>query len=200
VDTLYSQNSPGWCASGQARDAGHHVGQRFAGEDAALLVKFIHRRAAEEAVGKPGSVAQQILHGHRPLGRGLLRTHRYFLEFGEILRHWRADIELAFFRQDHDGDRRDRLRHRRDAEDGIALHERRRLALLKSDGVQMGDFPVTRDQQHGPRNPSARDVRLHLPAHPVEPLRRYADGLRLARDRERLTERRARQQNAQRQA
>jgi hypothetical protein len=47
-------------------------------------------------------VAEQILYGHRPLGRDPVHADLHVLELGKVLRHRRADIELAFFREDHD--------------------------------------------------------------------------------------------------
>jgi len=67
------------------------------------------------------------------------------LELGEVLRDRRHQVDLAFFRKHHDGDRGDGFGHREDAEDSIGLHRGLGFTILIADGLAVNEFPITRD-------------------------------------------------------
>ena len=88
--------------------------------------QHLHRRVAELRIGQPRGVAQQVLHGHRAPRPGALDADRHLGEFRQVLRDRRGDFEPSFLGQHHRRDRGHRLGHRRDAEDRVERHRRRR--------------------------------------------------------------------------
>ena len=122
-------------------------------------------------------------------GASSFRADFDVLELGKILRDGRADVELVLFGQDHRGHRGDRLRHGRDAEDGVLLHGRLRGAILIADGVIGDDLAVAHHQQHGAGYALVFDVGLNRLPGLFQAFGREAAVLRAIGHRKRLPER-----------
>ena len=128
-------------------------------------------------------MTQQILDDHRALLRfkrqpGLpacrirrLGADHDVLELGKILRDRGGEIELAPIDQHHGGHAGDRLGHRGDPEDRIALQRDGLCAVAKADGLQIGDLAVPRDGRDCARESAGIDLRLFPRADPRQPRR-----------------------------
>src|SRR3954471_18431223 len=76
----------------------------------------------------------------------------HVLEFRQVLRHGRHNVNLAFFHQHHDGDARDRLGHGENAKHGVGFHGTFFLAVLIADRLPVNDLAIAPDNQYGARN------------------------------------------------
>ena len=96
---------------------------------------------------------QQIARGDRPLRRHRLvdrrvdpRQHAAVGEFRQEAIDGIVEAQFAFFDQYHRRNRGDRFRHRRDAEQRVALHRLRSADGVMSDGVDV-NFAATAHQR-----------------------------------------------------
>jgi hypothetical protein len=119
---------------------GRHGGVEHVAQGA--LVGVGDRADRAEAVGEPCPVGHQVLDGDIAGGRvGLVeRAGRVFqdlhvLELGRPAGDRIIQIEFARFEQHQGRHRSDRLGHRGDAEEGVALHRRAALQVALARGV-----------------------------------------------------------------
>jgi len=158
---------------------GHHLGiGLILGHRLGVAPDHLHGRVPERRIGQPGGVAQQIPHYHHPFGQHPLGTDRAIGEFRQILGDWGGDLQLALFRQDHRGDRGQRLGHRGDPEDRVELHRHRGLAVAPAERLGMGHMAAAGDQHDRPGDHVALDVLPECRREARETLRRQPDFLR----------------------
>ena len=168
---------------GQERQVGQLVDHRLQGfvrvEDALLAVEPVDVVRGAEAVAQTARVRHQLGHRHRALGVHQARlavgpvagVHLQVREPGDVARHRVVEAPLALFVEHHQGDAGDRLRHRVDAEDGIALHRRAALDVPDAGHVDVDQLAAARHQGHHAREPAVVDHALHAGGEPFEPLR-----------------------------
>jgi len=123
-------------------------------------------------------VAQQILHRHHPLGRHALGADRPICEFREVLGDRGGNLQFALLRQDHRGDRGQRLGHRGDPEDRVELHRRLGLAIAPAESLGIADMAAAGDQHDRPRDHVALHVLPECRREACETLCRQPDFLR----------------------
>ena len=135
--------------------------------DLFLAVEGIDFRLHHEAIGEAGRVCEEIQHFHRPVGLARLVVFAAAavenLDIGKFL-DVAGDVmvqaQLAFLEQHHRGQRRDRLRHRIDAEnrlrpDGLAAAEFGRPAI-----VFQRDLAIARNQRRHARQLAGVEIVL----------------------------------------
>jgi hypothetical protein len=160
-----------------------------------LVVQLVHLRLTD-TMNHPGGMAQQILDDHRTLLRlvcdvGLagrrvpgLDSNCRSLELWKILGDRGCEIELALLNQHHGGHTGDRLGHRGDPEDRIALKRDRLCAVAKANGLQISDLAVPRDGRDRAREGAGINLRLLPGRDPRQPRRREAKRFRIAHRRD----------------
>ena len=124
-----------------------------------------------ERVGEPGGVGHQVVHGDRP-GEGLglervrvtARVHPRLGECRDVLRDRVVELEPALLVEHQRRHRRDRLRHRVHAIDGVRLYRAVRLDVAAAAGLEPGEAVVAHDGDEQPREAA----RVHPPPHPGE--------------------------------
>lgn len=88
-------------------------------------------------------------------------------EFGEEFVHGIVEPEAALLDQDQCGDRSDRLGHRGNPKDRVALHRRVPTMRECADGVDM-DLVVPGNERDDAGNVATLDVSIHDVVHAVE--------------------------------
>ena len=156
-------------------DGSEDRGARSVGEALARIVQQRDVRPAlrsvvdlreprvEERVGDAGGVRQQIANRHRPRRRPrrprAVRSvepgeHAQTIELRQIRRGRRVDLDRAVLHEHHHGERRDRLRHRCDAEDRV-WRERRAVRVVAHAGGVHEDRPLGVDNANHDRRRKA---------------------------------------------
>ena len=88
-----------------------------------------------------------------------------------------VERDAALLEQHHEGDRRDRLGHRIDAEDGVVPHRDLALDIGEALHGAVGDLAAAVDQKLGARKASGVDVALfQVRIDPVQRCLGHADG------------------------
>ena len=172
----------------QLRQFGHHLRQSLVPVGhVGGAIGLVDQALAELAIDETGGMAQQILHRHGPFlrlhpqhgfagfGITLLDTDLEVLELRQVLRDGRRNVELAFFSQCHCGYRNDRLGHRRDPKNRIRRHWYFLLAVLVTEGAEIGYLVIAHDQHDRARQLPGIDIPLKHPGHPLQPVGREAD-------------------------
>ncbi len=134
------------------------------GEGVGLVVEAVDGGVAEEPVGEPRGVGQQVLDGHGPVRRDALAAVAQHLDVGELgheLRDGVVERDLAFLDEHHHRDARHRLRHRVDAEDVVPLHRVAGRGVARSHRLPVDDLPPAGHHRHDRREPAVVDVGLH---------------------------------------
>ena len=134
--------------------AGHVLQGVFRVADLAVAVDLVGLVLEQEAVGEAGRVGDEIEHRHlavwlaqfRRGGRAAIPDHRV-LVFRNVAADRMVEADLALLEQHHDGERRDRLRHRIDAEDRLGTDGLLAAHLGRAGIAFMGDLAAARDQQ-----------------------------------------------------
>ncbi len=119
-------------------------------------------------IGVTGAVREQVQNGDRRARRFRvveratgIAQHARRGQFRQPVRHRRIEPQAIFLDQHHDRGARDRLRHRRDAKQGGALHRQRGGFIARAERVDMCDFAVTASQRHDPGYVAPIDIALH---------------------------------------
>ena len=135
--------------------------------DLGLAIGGIDIAALLEAIGEPRGVAQQVHDQHRPRRRtgqeGRVRTgheHAEVLPFRNVFVHGLVQRDAAFLDQHHEGDARERLGHRIDAEDRVVLDRRLALEVGKTLHGRMNDLAAAIDQELRSREAAGIDITL----------------------------------------
>ena len=154
----------------QLRELGDELGVGLVRvEHVRRAVGLLDERVPELAVGDPGGMPEQVLHGHfaphgfqhqrAVAGRvGFFHADLQVFQFGQDRRHRIDEPDLAFLGQHHDRKRDHGLGHRRDAENGIDGHRQFFLAVAIAEGLQVFELAAAGDQGHGARNDARVDV------------------------------------------
>ena len=100
------------------------------------------------------------------------------LERRKVLRNRLRQLQLAFLVQHHHRDARNRLRHRRNAEDGVRTHRPAAPDVLVPDRMHVGHLAFSRDKRHDAAGLVPVYECLHAAMHPVQPVARDADAFR----------------------
>ena len=128
-------------------------------------------------------MGHQLRHRHRPRGvdePGLAVgpvavVHLQLGESWDVARHRVVEAPLALFVEHHQRDAGDRLGHRIDAEDGVALHGRAALDVLDAGDVDVDELAAARHQRHHAGELATVHHPLHAGGEPLEPLRGNPD-------------------------
>ncbi len=170
------------------REARHQRGVLGIGDlaaaDAGLLVELVHGTVALVLVGEARSVAEQVLHRHRPLGRNQLQLaaadHADLLagELRNELGNRVAEQQVTVLDQRHDADRHDRLGHREYPEDRIVRHRRGARRALLAHRLEPADLAAPRHQHGDAGNGSLVDLALEGVRHGLEAGPRQARAFR----------------------
>ena len=135
-------------------------------EEIGLRVELSHSVGAIETIREARRVAQQILDGDRPLERferelrlaGLVDADFHVGKRRNVFCDGIVKPELAVLDQHHGDDRRDRLRHRVEAEDRIRRHRQFCRDVAHAKAFEIDRLAVSLDQENRAGNLSARDV------------------------------------------
>ena len=132
-----------------------------------LAVGGINVAELLEAVGQAGGVAQEVDDQHRPVGRLRLEglhvaavVDPEVLPFGNVPGHRIVESGQALLDQHHEGDRGDRLGHRVDAEEVVALQLALPFAVGEAQHGLIGQLAAPPDLDLGAGQLARVDVPL----------------------------------------
>ena len=111
-------------------------------------------------VRQAARVREQVANLERP-ARLLIADEGRVRELGQVLRHVIVWAELPFVDENHDGDGRDRLGHRGNAEERVLLHGRLVGEVALAHGFVIQDAIFVADQRHGTGEVAVVDELLH---------------------------------------
>ena len=172
----------------QLADLAGHVLQRVLRvADLAVAVDLVGLVLEQEAVGEAGRVGDEIKHRHLAVWFAQLRRrrraaipHHRVLVFGNVAADRMVEPDLALLEQHHDGERRDRLGHRIDAEDRLGTDGFLAAHLGRAGIALVRDLPAARDQQaHAGHLAGVDIVGLEIGGHRGEPVCIQADFVRV---------------------
>ena len=149
-----------------------------------LLIELLHQAVAGVVVGDTRSMAQQVLHGHRPVGRHqfelavVLNADLLIGKFRNVFGDRVVEQQMAFLQQHHDADGDDRLCHREDAEDRILRHRRRGSGILFAQSIEPADLAAACHHHGHARYGSLVDIALERIRHALQSNRRQPQRFR----------------------